>query len=83
MATPKPGSCMAQAKTKTPCRPRGELGEAKASDHKGPMTCSALGQKFEILLHPLLHHRQLAGGFKAQTHRLRLGGLTPKASLTY
>jgi len=83
MPAPKPGSCVAQAKTKTQCRPWGELGEAKASERKGPMTCSALGQKFEILHHPLLHHRQLASGFKAQIHCLRLGGFTPKASFAH
>ncbi len=59
-----------------------------ASLLKSPMTSSVLGQKIEIFTRPLLRHRQLAGGLKAQTHcpfdfaqgRLCLGGLTPKLS---
>ena len=74
---------MVQRETKTHCKPRGELGEAKASDRKGSMNFAVLGSTFDFRPCPLLQHRQLTGGFKAQTHCLRLGGLTPKASSEY
>jgi hypothetical protein len=74
---------MTQRETKTYCKPRGELGEAKASVRKGSMNFAVLGSRFHLRYCPLLYHRQLTDGFKAQTHCLRLGGLTPKASLGY
>ncbi len=72
---------MVQRKTKAYYKPWGELGEAKASGTNGPLTSSVLGQKCEFLPRPMLHHLQLADGVKAQTHRLRLGGLTPRLGL--
>ena len=84
---------MFQRTINTGCKQRGEFGEVKASVLKCPMTSSVLGQKFEIVTRPLLRHRQLAGGLKAQSHfrhrrislrlSLSLGGLTPKLSSEY
>jgi hypothetical protein len=74
---------MVQRATKIHRKPRGELGEAKASDRKGSMNFAVLSSTFDVRPCPLLHDRQLAGGFKAQTHCLRLGRLTPKASSAY
>jgi len=70
---------MAQRKTKAHFKPRGELGEAKASDRKGTMTFSVVGDPFKTLPRPLLRHRQLADGVKARAHCLRLGRLTPRS----
>ena len=61
---------MAQRETKTQCKPRGELGETKASDRKGSMNFAVLGSNFDFRPGPALHHRQLTGGFKEGTDPL-------------